>query len=224
MDTATHIKSIIRSRHPLSSKAAVGLRAFNTSVVKAIEEQGALEIECLATTEGVDLDNEVVVASGGDLAYINANKKVFADHEYGLGSTTGVLRWMKAVPATGTRAAGWKMRVRLLKASPHYAMISELAGLDTIGASIGIEAIDVGPPTELETKAYPKASSVIRKWRALEVSFTALPMNVECQSSAVYRSEATKAAQRRLCYAVSAGKLSETFAPRRAIFVVPTLN
>jgi hypothetical protein len=217
MDTATHIKSILRSRHSLAPTAMVGQRAFATSIIQAANEQGAMEIECLATTEGVDLDNEVVVAGGGDLSYLDANKKVFADHEYGLGSVTGTLRWIRPVPAINGRAAGWKMRVRLVKASPYYAMICELAESDTIGASIGLEAVDVGPPTDEEKAVYTKASSIIRKWRALEVSFTALPMNVECQSSAVYQS---KSARRRLCFAVNAGKLAATFAPRRTMFVV----
>jgi hypothetical protein len=220
MDNGTHIKSIICGRHPLPQNSPVGLRALVTTVSKSIVEQGAMEIECLATTEGVDLDKEVVAAGGGDLSYINANKKVFADHEYGLASTTGILRWIRPVPAEGKRAAGWKMRVRLLTNSPHYGLVSELATLDTIGASIGLEAVDVGPPTEEERIKYPNATSIIRKWRALEVSFTSMPMNVECQSTRVYMSEATKSARRRLCFAVNAGKLAATFAPRRTMFVV----
>lgn len=214
MNEAQMIRTLIRGRHPsLKAGAALGVRSFATST-KAIDENGAIEVEVLATTEGVDLDSEVVVAGGLELDYLRANKKVFTDHNYGIGDVGGTLRWINPVPAAKGKAAGWKMRVRLLKSSPYYAMLKELAETDTIGASIGMEAVDVGPPTDEERKSYPAARSIIRKARALEVSFTALPMNVECQSDAVYRDQKNAA---RLHIAIKNGSVTLLREPRHII-------
>lgn len=219
MNEAQMIRSLIRARHPsVKAGAAIGLRSLSTHTTKSVEENGAIEVEVLATTEGIDLDNEVVVADGMDVSYLDRNKSIFTDHQYGLGDLAGKLRWIKRVPATKTTAAGWKMRVRLLKSSPYYPMLVELAETDTIGASIGMEAVDVGPPTDEERKSYPNARSIIRKARALEVSFTAMPMNVECQSDAVYRDQ--KSAER-LCIAINDGRVTSFKGPRR-IIVVPS--
>lgn len=215
MNEAQMLRTLIRARHPsIKAGAPIGLRSFTTHTTKSVEENGAVEVEVLATTEGTDLDSEVVYAPGLETDYLDRNKKIFTDHQYGLGDVAGTLRWIRPVPATKTTAAGWKMRVRLLKSSPYYPLLVELAETDTIGASIGMEAIDVGPLTEEEQKAYPRARSIIRKARALEVSFTAMPMNVECQSDAVYRDQKNAA---RLHIAIKNGRVTLLKEPRHII-------
>ena len=213
MNVADTIKGIIRARHFLKSDAPVSLRSLVTHTTKAVEENGGFEIEVFATTDGIDLDSEVVAPDGGDMSYLSRNRKVFVDHEYGLSDVGATLRWINR----SKDGKGWRMRARLVKSSPHYAMIRELAETDTIGASIGLEAMDFGPPTDEEQKAYPSARSVVRKWRALEVSFTAMPMNVECQSSAFYRDESAK---KRYELAVKNGKVTCRYAMQKPRILV----
>jgi hypothetical protein len=47
--------------------------------------------------------------------------------------------------------------------------------------SIGFEALDWGAPNTTEKAAYPGAESIVRSCRVLEVSYTAMPMNVTCR-------------------------------------------
>jgi hypothetical protein len=51
----------------------------------------------------------------------------------------------------------------------------------TLAMSIGFEALDWGDPTQEEQRLYPGIESIVRRWKALEVSYTALPMNVTCR-------------------------------------------
>jgi hypothetical protein len=56
-----------------------------------------------------------------------------------------------------------------------------LARAGTLAMSVGFEAMEWGPPTPEEREAYPGVESVVRKAKVLEVSYTALPMNVTCR-------------------------------------------
>lgn len=51
-----------------------------------------------------------------------------------------------------------------------------------VGVSIGFIPVDWGRPTDQEIAMYGSGvQSVVRKWKWLELSFTAFPCNVACQ-------------------------------------------
>lgn len=134
-------------------------------------------IATVATTNRVDLDREVVLPDGGVFDYLLANRKVFADHNYGHEYCVGGLaRWDKA-------PRGWKMTVGVLMNHPYpvpEAMLN-MAQQIGVGASIGFECLEGGKPDANEKRLYPGCEYVVRKWNCLEVSLTCLPANVDCQ-------------------------------------------
>lgn len=161
------------------------------------------DVVAMATTDDLDLEEEVVVPSGADISYFQKNRKVFCDHTYDTLSAIGVLRNLKR------HDNGWLARIHVPE-SPDNALVSHvlaLAKAEGIGLSIGFEALDFGRPTADESKKYPGAKSIVRTWRWIELSFTALPANVACQSRAMVRDD-SKAANARNFLTKSAAPLS----------------
>jgi len=139
---------------------------------------GPIEVVAFANTAAVDLESEVVVPTGLDVAsYLTKNRNLFADHNYDVCSAVAVMRSMTLVPA------GWLCRGVFHDdmANPYVRACVALAKSGTLGMSIGFEALDWGAPTADERAAYPGAESIVRKARVLEVSYTAFPMNVTCR-------------------------------------------
>ena len=144
-------------------------------------------IASIATTNRVDLESEVVLPEGGVFDYLNANRKIYADHEYDIPHLVGGLRGKGLVPWPDAKnQRGWQMTVGVLRnyEFPTAGAVLQIAREIGIGASIAFERLEGGPPTPEERKRYPGATSIVRKWHAIEVSFTCLPCNVECQSFA----------------------------------------
>jgi hypothetical protein len=160
-------------------------------------DQPNRDVVAVATTDDLDLEEEVVVPGGADTTYFKNNRKVFVDHEYGLLNAVGVLRNLKKWRGTNG-ADGWLARVHVPESpdNPLASHVLALAAAEGIGMSIGFEAMDFGRPTTDESKRYPGAKSIVREWRWLELSFTALPCNVACQSQGM-TTDTSKAARTR---------------------------
>ena len=183
------LRSRWASKFGLGDDAKIGVAAsFGENIRIGDSGQGYKDITVIVNTEELDLDDEVVLPSGGDMRYLDANKKVFADHQYDLEHTVGTLRDLKPYPSAKDHRA-WKAIVRM-DTSPLAMTILRFARAGSIGASIGFVADDVSGPNEEEAKRFTKGGrrpdSIVRKWRALEFSFTAMPCNVGCQSLAVH--------------------------------------
>lgn len=140
-----------------------------------------------ANTDGIDCDDEVVVPAGADTSYFAANKSIFVDHCYSIHDAVGTAR--KIMPSfSGTRQTGWKVHAHVYQLSNNRLGddILTIAREGTIGVSVGFEPVDWGRPTPEEVKMYTKAGkapeSIVRKWRWVELSFTAIPCNVSCRS------------------------------------------
>lgn len=177
----------IKSRHGIDDGAPVGVVAAWDTKAATYTEDGNYDIESTMTTSDVDLDEEVVLPEGGDLdSYLRKNGAVFLDHHYSTEKRIGHVRWIKTFPDSGP-VKGLAFRAAVLKTSnsPLPGLVMDMARQFGIGASIGFIALDYGPPTPAEKTVYPLARSVVRKWKAIEVSFTALPCNVACQGRAV---------------------------------------
>ena len=177
------------------------------AAVKADKQD--LELVVIATTDAVDNDREVVLPGGADRSYFEANKSIFVDHRYDVASWIGTMRKTMPYPAAGDGQRGWKVRMRLRDTAlgrDLYRATQEGYGP---GASIGFVPTDYGPPTEDERARYGDASAIVRKWRWLELSLTAMPCNVACQMIGVADDAETIAADRaeRLQRAVSTGTI-----------------
>jgi hypothetical protein len=172
----------IKSRCGLPDDADVGVfgMALKDTIV---DESGAnRDIVGVATSDGVDLDSEVVLPVGADTSYFDANgKRLFLDHRYDAGSVVGAVRYMRPYPdARAPRGLEFRARILSTPLGEEVLTIGKEIGW---GASIGFQVLEASAPTDLERKSYPNAERIIRKWKLLELSLTALPANVACQAS-----------------------------------------
>jgi hypothetical protein len=181
----------IKTRHALREDAPVGIFATFDSKAALDTANGNNDIIAIATTDSIDLDDEVVLPGGADFSYIlgtngKGNRKLFVDHEYEIDSCVGSLRSLTPWPSQAAMR-GWQLRARLFDGMPYPAAeaVAKIIAQDGIGISIGFIADEYGAPTPDEAKRYPGATSIVRKWRMLEASFTCMPCNVSCQTLAV---------------------------------------
>lgn len=179
----TDIIKKMRDHHGLKAADSIGmLRVVCKLPTLEGDERTAAFV---ATTNSLDLDEEVVLPGGADWSYFLANKQIFVDHNYGSDFNVGQMRGDKMIPyIEGGQHIGWKIRayfynnLKCPRADDTLAKIMQGGQ----GMSIGFIPVESGPPTAEEAKIYPKAFSIVRKWRGLEVSVTPLPCNVRCQS------------------------------------------
>jgi hypothetical protein len=136
------------------------------------------QIRAYATRPSVDLEGEVVLPDGMNPEYFKMNRTLFVDHEYHAMSAVGKLRNIIQNPT------GVIIESVLIDNpdNPLRNQIEALAKAGNIGLSVGFEAMDYGAPDKIEKKNWPDAKTIHRKWRLLEVSYTAMPMNGVCQS------------------------------------------
>lgn len=178
----------MKARHiaagAIKSDARCGMFGrFDAKVAVIPNEQRGAIIRATASTDFVDLDDEVLLPGGADTSYLTANRSVFVDHWYDLDHCVGKVKEIRRDPATGS----WVVDVRMLANSPfpYVGAVVSMASDVGIGMSVGFDPIEWGKPNADEAKLYPNAETIIRKWKMLEVSFTAIPCNVTCQSQSV---------------------------------------
>lgn len=142
----------------------------------------------VANTDDIDCDGEVVDPAGADVEhYFGANKQIFADHNYLVNSAVGTAR--KIIPGPTNRSIQhWKCYVHVYD-KPGNKLgddILTMAREGGIGSSIAFKRIEGGRPNAAEVLKYSKngvaPDIVTRKWGWMELSFTAFPCNVRCQS------------------------------------------
>lgn len=211
---------LVGAANPIFVKSGIwptGKRA----VVKAKDQAGPLEVVCYANTAAVDLEREVVMPTGLDVrTYLMQNKNLFVDHRYDVLSAVAVCRSMSLAPD------GWVCRGAFHEdmSNPYVKACVVLAMAGTLAMSVGFEALEWGPPNESEMKAYPGVESVVRKARVLEVSYTAMPMNVTCRQVSVAlpaSAETAEKCRKALIDAQIPARVVEDFGvkPRRVLVV-----
>lgn len=167
----------------LSDGASVAMMD-STAPVVADDERNNFDLDAIITTDAVDLAGEVVNPEGGDWSYLDTVKSVFVDHDPTVASTVGVMRFRSPI-MQGAKLKGWRARIRLDRGKELARDCMALAKMGVLHASIGVIAHNRGKPTPDEKAMYDnpirKVSSVIRKWRALEITLTAAPMNDDCR-------------------------------------------
>lgn len=177
----------IREKHGLADIDPIGVRGSFGKDAVVDTENGNRDLILVATTDDIDLDDEVVVPGGADTSYFFQNRSIFVDHQYDVTRCVGKLRKAIAYPSASNHRA-WKVRVSVANTEIGDDVL-EIARVGGIGSSIGFKPIDMGPPTEAESVKYAKGDavpgSIVRTWKWLELSITAMPCNVACQGGGV---------------------------------------
>lgn len=203
LDNPEAWRASCRKTFDLADDAAVGVLAPSIKEIRVDTEKGKRDVVFVANTADVDLEDEVVVPEGADTSHIERNGQAFADHSYDLASNVGSIR------ATTLQHGRWVQRVFVYDKPGNKALCDDIlyvADHGGIGASIGFVAIDHGPPDEKDAESFEgrEVRSVVRRWKWLETSFTAMPCNVACQS---LRAEATDARLADLDEMVTKGRI-----------------
>lgn len=185
----------MRAKHSIRAGKPVGIKGWTDHKATVAPNAKAGDIiRVILTSDHTDLDREVLLPEGADLSYLNANRKVFADHWYDVEHTVGSVKKLEFTPQ------GLVLEVRMLVDSP-YPLVKAITGMAQqcgIGASIGFDPHEWGPPTSMERLKYPNAENMVRKWAALEASMTPMPCNVTCQSLGVTMDDSLVAPSKRL--------------------------
>ena len=158
----------------------VGVRAGWAKAVSVKDNQGRMEVECIATTNRVDSVGEVILPEGGSWAPLEAHKSIFGDHWYGLGDKVGSFRSISLYP-NAANPVGWKVRFSLLPAD-YSELVNQcriLASENQISMSIGYFPTEWGAPSPAEAKRFPGAEIITRKWVGFEISVVAMPCNLD---------------------------------------------
>lgn len=172
----------LSQKHGIEGKR-VGLMSFSFKSAVADDGANKRDLVVTANTDLIDLDREVVIPAGADMSHYKANRANFLDHNYGFESHVGHMRTIKE-EMKGGEQRGWVNRSFIFSGlknpmADDLWRVSQLAG---IGSSIGYEELEGSPPTKNDPVRYQKAGWVTRKWRMIELSFTAMPCNVGCRS------------------------------------------
>ena len=177
----------LRKSHPsLATQDAMGVHGIMPNHVAVDPNPANRDILVVATTDDLDLDEEIVLPGGADRTYIDVNRKVFLNHVTDEKEClVGEIRSLKAI-TTGGRQVGWQARVRIYEGPlyPAAELVWDLATKHGMGASIGFIARDHGRPNMEEAAMYPGAKSIVRLWKWIELSFVFTPCNVRCQTLA----------------------------------------
>jgi len=150
----------------------------NTYAARPADGQ-PFQIEGYATTDAVDLEKEVILPEGIDtVSYFAQNRTMFVDHEYDILSAVGKCRNLKITPR------GIICQSVLVNAPGNLKRdwVEALATQYQIGYSVVVQRIEKGKPTADEGKKYPGAEIITRRSKLIEISYTAIPMNGECQA------------------------------------------
>lgn len=140
------------------------------------------EVWCMATTDRVDDEGEVILPDGIDMEYLLKRGMVYIDHTYTLPNTVGKIRRMVRKSHGGRN--GWESQVQILDAQTNETRaIKALAAEGMLSQSIAVQRIDSGRPDSGELAAYKGAERITRRSRAIELSFTTWPMNPDCQQT-----------------------------------------
>lgn len=186
--------SYIRVKREAAAKRygpTVAVKAWADPVFKAFTpaEGQPFQIEGYATTDAVDLEKEVILPEGIDWqSYFAGNRTMFVDHEYDTLSAVGKCRNLKLTPK-GLICTS--VLIGSAGENPKRDWVEKLARIYTIGHSVVVQRIESGKPTKEEAARYPGAVLVTRKSKLIEISYTPIPMNGECQAYAVADQAAT---------------------------------
>lgn len=194
MDDDRGLKMVeqLRAKYAVDPSVKVGLVGTYCKMQTVDDERN---ITSIINTGDIDSQYEVVVPAGMDRSYLDRNKKAFLDHSYNFEKAVGSIRWIRGMPDDGNPTA-WKAQTFIYDkpGDPTGDQLLYVARNGGIGASVGFQALDYSQPTDEERARYKRAGkeapdAIVRKWLAMEFSYTAFPCNVSCQGYAAEPSD-----------------------------------
>lgn len=169
-------------------RVGVMSRAMVAEDIKATENANGRFVSMIVTTDDVDMENEVVDPNGADTSYINTRGqgKVFLDHrmetEFAVGSIVYTAKHIIDGELRGYRQL---IRIRNDSPFPFADDCWNMAKTIGIGSSVGYAGRVMSKVYPTDPARWAGAKSVVRRWKWIETSLTAAPMNVSCQSQSV---------------------------------------
>lgn len=168
----------LRERHKAAGESdKIGARfgrLFEQAVKEEPDQGGRMLITAIATTSGVDLENEVIIPSGADVSYFSAARAVYYCHDtYSL--PVASLRNLAMLPDK----SGWRVQASTLSTEFARDVATCIAEGAINGGSIGFLRTSAGTPTKEELAKYGPCEYVTREWKWLEWSVTPFPCNPE---------------------------------------------
>jgi len=212
----------IKDHHGLDDSAVVGVKAGPSEELRVNESERTFR--AIANTSAVDLDDEVVVPEGADIAYFKQNQTLFYNHDYSapIGKMINV---PKLVNHDGHKA--WTVQGFISRtpfANDVFTMMSE--GVIR-GTSIGFIAKENRAPNDDEVSTYGPHRSIVPSWSWLELSVTGFPCNASAMIQSVGKARVDDAVIGGLDDALRKGKISRKSARmmglpdrKRAVVVV----
>jgi len=190
MRTIETILGGIKRRHPGANAGLLDVPANGRRVEYKEYDCGRKPaIQIYATTEDVDMEDDVIIASGGDVhTYMTLNRNLFVDHDYGVSAAVAFAHTLTL------DHRGWRVTAQLNSNDNEYQRaVVALAKAGTLAMSVGADFRVYGPPTAEEKSKWPGAKRVIREWTMLEGSFTAMPMNPHARQIGEWREKSINA-------------------------------
>lgn len=176
----------LADHHKMPTKN-VGIVSFDSKST-VVDDEKNYDLKSIATTDSLDQDDEVIVPAGADMTYYDKNRQNFMDHKYDSGFCVGYMRSIKSFPdhSKSINQRGWTNRSTIYKGmrSPYADDLMTMARQGGIGCSIGFLCLDGSAPTDKDPMRWQKAGFVVRSWRMIELSYTAMPCNVDCRTMA----------------------------------------
>ena len=174
--------------HPgINDDATVGIVSSFGKGAEVVAKEKTRDIVAILTTSDIDMDDEVLVPSGADMSYLQANKMIFADHHYNMTDYVGVLRSITPMGESGN-LKGWRIRFHASDSDLGNACVKIVEHAGQIGISAGFRVKNYGPPTQQELDLYSMGEktpkSIVRQYMVFEASTTCIPCNVACQGVA----------------------------------------
>jgi phage head maturation protease len=178
-------------------------------------------ITALATTSGVDLENEVIVPAGADVSYFKAARSVYYCHDT-FSLPVATLRNLRL------EQAGWVIQASTVNTEFARDVATCIADGAINGGSIGFIRTSSGTPTAAEVQMYGPHEYITREWKWLEWSITPFPCNPAAMLLSAVQENTEKAIDK-LRTLLGTGKISRKSAEmmgvkRRVIVVKPTIT
>ena len=111
MDAETIIKRL-RKHKAAKDAETIGVIGSYGKVAEIDDDGDKNDIVAIANTGDIDLDDEVVIPSGLTTEYLEKNRQIFVDHEYGISSAAGFVRSIAKYPSPQDHKS-WRVRIGL---------------------------------------------------------------------------------------------------------------
>ena len=132
----------------------------------------------LITSEMIDEDGEVVLASGADTEYHERLRGCSVLWNHDLDVPVGKMR------ALTPKGLAWYCSAFISRAKGHRVLCDDVLTMAREGIlhwSMGFKRLDHGAPTREERDRFPGIKYITRKWRLMELTLTPVPAHADAR-------------------------------------------